>query len=101
MLSSFMKDTLSTEHVDIFLKLLTLHADDTIVSLKVRPNFKMHLMGLKTYCDTWRMNINTSKTKRIVFEGARLDLNQALLCIGWIVKKLDDEFHYILEMSSL
>jgi hypothetical protein len=52
----------------IYLKLLILlYADDTVIFSDNEDDMQLALNCFKSYCDTWKLNINTSKTKIITF----------------------------------
>ncbi|KAH3788003.1 hypothetical protein DPMN_166131 [Dreissena polymorpha] len=52
---------------DDIVLILLLFADDMAIIGKTPYEVQQHLNILKTYCDTWGLNVNTSKTKIIVF----------------------------------
>ena len=56
-------------HVDeanLYLKLfILLYADDTAIDSDNETDFRHALGSFKTYCDTWKLNINVRKTKII------------------------------------
>ena len=58
-------------HVDesnLYLKLfILLYADDTAILSDNETDFRHALGSFKTYCDTWKLNINATKTKIIIF----------------------------------
>jgi len=58
-------------HVDesnLYLKLvILLYADDTAILSDNETDLRHALGSFKTYCDTWKLNINLTKTKIIIF----------------------------------
>ena len=58
-------------HVDeanLYLKLfILLYADDTAIYSDNETDLRHALGSFKTNCDTWKLNINVTKTKIIIF----------------------------------
>ena len=53
---------------NLYLKLvILLYADDTAIFSDNETDFRHALGSFKTYCDTWKLNINVTKTKIIIF----------------------------------
>ena len=46
---------------------LILFADDQVVFVKSPQTLQSMLKDIENYCDTWRLKINTSKTKAMIF----------------------------------
>ncbi len=47
-----------------------LYADDTVIIADNAESFQKCLNDFNNYCDTWKLNINLSKTKVVIF-GSR------------------------------
>ena len=72
-LSHSFRDHLSNDEVDIYLKLFTLlYADDTIVLAENHTDLQSALNGVKDYCNTWNITVNTSKTQVVIFSRGKI-----------------------------
>ena len=59
--------------------LLLLYADDIVILSETAEGLQKGLHILKDYCDKWKLIINTSKTKIMVFrKGGTLQRNQKI-----------------------
>ncbi len=47
--------------------LVLMYADDTIIMSDSEQAMKQALMSLSSYCNEWRLKVNCSKTKIVVF----------------------------------
>ena len=55
-----------------FVKLfILLYADDTFIISESAVDLQNGLNAYKTHCDSWKMTLNTMKTKFVVFSGGR------------------------------
>ena len=77
-----------------------LYADDAVLIADSKDELQLALNGINSYCSKWRMEINTSKTKVIVFRrsgimkkdeewfyaGERLDNVDAINYLGIVLK---------------
>ena len=66
------------EGIDIgtFKLFLLLYADDIVLLAKSAEELQNYLDILKTYCDEWKLKVNESKTKVMIFrKGGRLPNN--------------------------
>ncbi len=58
----------SVEGLNCYIKLFALlYADDTILLSESPVDLQSMLHSLKTYCDQWKLQVNTSKTKIVIF----------------------------------
>ena len=58
---------------DNVIKLLILmYADDTIILADSKEKLQLALNALKSYCDTWKLEINCSKTKIAIFSNRKV-----------------------------
>ena len=65
---------LDDDRLDNFIKLLILmYADDTIILADTDKNLQLALKALQSYCDTWKLEINCSKTKITIFSRGKID----------------------------
>jgi len=56
--------------IDVYVKLLVLmYADDTVLLSDSAAGLQKALNSLEQYCKDWRLNVNCSKTKVVVFGG--------------------------------
>ena len=61
------------ENAHILLKLFVmLYADDTVILAETADDLQNALTQYALYCETWKLNINNSKTKIVIFARGRL-----------------------------
>ena len=61
------------EWLDLYLKLLVLmYADDTVIMGDSEEGIKNALKALDNYCHQWKLEVNCSKTKVVVFGRGRI-----------------------------
>ena len=78
----------------IWLKLLLLlYADDTIVLSDDAEDFQKALDSFNSYCNTWKLKVNTTKTKVIIF-GTR-NRTRHNFKLGDTMLELTDTYHYL------
>ena len=96
-----MADSLFHEQLDIYIKIfLILYADDTLLFSESLDGMQSLLDELSNYCKIWKLEVNTSKTKFVIFskrkyrpevklklDGIELDYTDAYLYLGVL-------FHY-------
>jgi hypothetical protein len=71
-LDSIAKDI--EDELDIFLRLfILLYADDMVLFSDSAEDLQVQLNNFSEYCDTWKLKVNISKTKIVVFTRARLN----------------------------
>ena len=57
----------------VFLKLfILLFADDTVLFSNNMSDLQTTLKIFESYCRTWKLTVNTNKTKIIIFSGGRM-----------------------------
>ena len=57
-----------TDDTVVYLKLLVLlYADDTIIMAESSQELQAALNGLNHYCQLWKLKVNVSKTKVVIF----------------------------------
>ena len=95
-ISSLATEFLGNGTLDVYLKLfILLYADDTILMAESPASLQSALDAMAGYCDKWKLCINTSKTKVVifsrgkvrnipnfVFNGTRLDVVDEYLYLG-------------------
>ena len=52
--------------------LLLMYADDTVILSDSRAGLQKGLLTLENYCDKWKLNLNSGKTKVCVFSGSKV-----------------------------
>ena len=66
------KNYLCDEDVEVFLRLyVLLYADDTIVMAESPNDLQDALNAVFDYCSTWKLTVNTSKTKVVIFSKGK------------------------------
>lgn len=59
---------LSDDDIEVFVRLFVLlYADDTILVSESADDLNKALSALYTYCDDWKLAVNTTKTKVVIF----------------------------------
>ena len=72
-LSSSYSTYLSDDTVEVFLKLyVLLYADDTIVMAETKEELQKALDAVSEYCKMWELQVNTSKTKIVIFSKGKI-----------------------------
>ena len=62
--------------LDIFIKMLViLYADDTVVFADSAVEMQIQLDNFSEYCSLWKLNVNSSKIKVVIFAGGRFPTN--------------------------
>ena len=59
------------ENIFVYLKLFLLYADDTIILADSAEKLQFALNIYASYCEDWRLLINYSKTKIIIFSKGK------------------------------
>ena len=49
-----------------------MYADDTIILADSKEKLQLALNTFKSYCDTWKLEINCSKTKIAIFSNRKV-----------------------------
>ena len=58
---------------------ILLYADDTLLMAESPEELQMALNNLKDYCDLWQMEVNTQKTKLVIFFRGKTEKCQSIL----------------------
>ena len=62
--------------LDIYIKMLViLYADDTVLFADSAVEMQIQLDNFSEYCSLWKLNVNSSKTKVVIFAGSRFPTN--------------------------
>ena len=82
---------LSDEDVEHFLKIyVLLYADDTIVLSESAAELQKALNAVYDYCNNWKLTVNISKTKVIIFSNGKVTQFPAFLFGHDIVEVVSD-----------
>jgi hypothetical protein len=93
--NSLMQEHNQTEDVIIYLKLfIILYADDTIILAESSQEMQAALNGMYHYCQIWKLKINTSKTKVVVF-GSKSNKVNAQFKLGDYILDIVNEYDYL------
>ena len=72
-MSSNIWNFLSDDDVEVFLRLYTLlYADDTIIFAASSSDLQSALNAVNLYCETWKLSVNTIKTKIVIFSRGKI-----------------------------
>ncbi len=92
-------ESLSEEAYDnlgTMLKLyILLYADDTVILCDTRDQMQHALNVLHTYCKTWRLEVNISKTKVLVFCKRKFNKTRMVFTFGDVNLEMIDEYVYL------
>ena len=87
---------ISGTDLQTYLKLLIImYADDTVLFASSKENLQECLNGLKQYCDKWKLQINTDKTKIIIFSKQKNNIDNINFTIGDENIEIVKEFKYL------
>ena len=71
--SRAVKQCLSNEDIEVFLKLFVLlYADDTVVMAETAEQLNIALTAVYNYCKLWDLTVNTSKTKVVILSRGKV-----------------------------
>ena len=86
---------MSNDELEVFFKLyLLLYADDTVIFAESPDELQVALDRMKSYCDTWNMQVNTSKTEVVVFTKGKIRRKPVFHYNAEIFEIVDD-FSYL------
>lgn len=90
-----MIETLSVDHLQIYLKIfLLLYADDTILLSESLDGMQRILNIFDDYCKTWKLEVNTSKTKVIIFSKQKF-VPEIKLILNGVALDYVDSYSYL------
>ena len=93
MLTGEIRNNISDDDVRVFLRMyVLLYVDDSIVMTEISDDLQSVLNAACDYCQTWRLTVNTSKTKVIIFLHGKVRSHPYFL---FGQDKLDVTDHYI------
>ena len=86
---------LSDDDVEMFLRLyVLLYADDTIVMAESPKELQKGLNAVFDYCLSWKLSVNTSKTKVVVFSKGKVR-NAPNFVFGTVALEVVDDYTYL------
>ena len=93
--SRLMQDCNQSEDFVVYLKLFTiLYADDTIIMAESSTEMQAALNGMNHYCKLWKLKVNTSKTKVVIF-GSKSNKNAEQFKLGDINIEIVNQYDYL------
>ena len=64
---------MNNDDIEVFFKLyLLLYADDTVIFAETPEELQIALGTMLLYCNTWQLQVNTSKTKVVIFSKGKI-----------------------------
>ena len=94
-INQLIKKNLSDDDVEMWLILyVLLYADDTIILAESSNDLQCALNSLKSYCSTWDLAVNTSKTKIVIFSKGKVR-NKPTFYFGNDTIKVCDNYTYL------
>lgn len=82
------------DNLNIYIKMfLMLYADDTLLFSESAEDMQRQLDCFKTYCDHWKLKVNVSKSKAMVFASRRQ--NNVLFMFDNAPLTIVDDFNYL------
>ena len=90
-------DMLSDDEMEVYLKLyLLLYADDTVILSESSQQLQLALNAMSDYCKLWNLQVNTNKTKVIIFWKTKRGLrNMPNFHYEGTVLEIVDHFSYL------
>ena len=68
-------DDISFENINVYLKLfLLLYADDTVIFAESHEELQQALEVFQEYCNLWKLKVNVSKTKIVIFSKRKCNI---------------------------
>ena len=94
-ISNLAQQTFPDDDLIVYFKLyVLLYADDTVVFAESRDELQAALNGLFLYCKTWNLNVNSSKTKVVVFSKNKCT-DTPVSTFGDQVLGVEEDFVYL------
>ena len=86
---------LCDDDIEVFLRLyVLLYADDTIVMAETPNDLQDALNAVHEYCSTWKLTVNTSKTKIVIFSRGKVRNNPNFM-FGSDNLEIVDDYTYL------
>jgi hypothetical protein len=84
-------NSLSVENLNVYMKLfLLLYADDTVIFAESQQELQQILKLFEHYCNIWKLKVNISKTKIVVFSKKKSNQNFSYEMFGEKLSQQDD-----------
>ena len=65
-----------TDNLNMYIKLfILLYADDTVIFAESAPELQQALSVFEKYCTEWKLSVNVTKTKVVIFSKRKLAQN--------------------------
>ncbi|KAK6178182.1 hypothetical protein SNE40_012992 [Patella caerulea] len=81
--------------VHVYIKLfILLYADATVILAVTEADLQAAINGMHEYCNIWKLDINTSKTKVIVFSRGKIR-NKPKIMYGDVLLDVVDDYTYL------
>jgi hypothetical protein len=78
------------ESIQMYIKLfLILYADDTALMAESSDGLQKTLNCFEKYCDLWKLTMNTTKTKAVIFSKKKVRQNQSFKIKGQNIEIID------------
>lgn len=88
-------NSLSFENLNVYMKLfLLLYADDTVIFAESQQELQQILKLFEHYCNIWKLKVNISKTKIVVFSKKKSNQNFSYEMFGEKISQQDD-YNYL------
>ena len=71
-----------------------LYADDTVIFAESAEQLQAALNGLFLYCNTWKLTVNPTKTKLVVFSKSKLKVNPVFTYNNQVIN-VEKDFNYL------
>ena len=86
----------SDEFLNSYLKLLVLmYADDTVILCDSKQSINQALTALYSYCSDWKLKVNCSKTKIVVFSRGKVQTSNYNFLFGGQEVEVVSEYKYL------
>ena len=94
-ISKMCSDWLSSEDVEVFIRLFVLlYADDTIVLAESEQELQNALVGVYEYCEQWDLKVNVEKTKVVIFSRGKIRKHRNFF-FGALPLEVVDDYTYL------
>ncbi|KAK6192618.1 hypothetical protein SNE40_004061 [Patella caerulea] len=81
--------------VHVYIKLfILLYADDIVILAETEADLQAAIIGMHEYCNIWELDINTAKTKVIVFSRGKIR-NKPKIMYGDVLLDVVDDYTYL------
>ena len=89
------------DDAEVYIKLhLLLNADDTVVQAESKEQLQAVLKSMYFYCHTWKLEVNPSKTKVVLFRKRRVINKPIFTCNGENIDVVDEFVNLCVTFSN-